>query len=186
MVVLLVLAFVIVPLVELTVIIQAAQAIGVGWTIVLLVADSVLGAWLLKREGRRVWRQFREALAASRWPGDEVAQGGLVIIGGTLLLTPGFVTDGVGFLMLLPPSRAILSRLIRARVTPLPVQGYQYWRSRRHPGEPSDRPAERGDSGHPPLDVEVIDIERDPQRPDDGGPLPSDGDGEGQDRPPQA
>jgi UPF0716 family protein affecting phage T7 exclusion len=107
---LLVLAFVLVPLIELVVILQVGQVIGTGWTVALLVIDSLVGAWLLKRESVRAWHDFRAALSAGRWPGDEVTQGGLVIVGGTLLLTPGFVTDVVGLLALLPPSRAVASQ----------------------------------------------------------------------------
>lgn len=106
------------PLLELAVIIQVGGLIGVGWTIVALLVNSLLGAWLLQREGRRAWSQFRTALTSGRWPGDEVAQGGLIIIfGGALLLTPGFLTDVLGFLCLLPPIRALGSKLIRARIT---------------------------------------------------------------------
>lgn len=110
------LLFVIVPLVEIFVIIQVGQVIGAWWTVLLLVVDSLLGAWLLKREGARTWRAFRQALQDGRWPGDEVAQGAMVIVGGTLLLTPGFVTDVVGFVLLIPVSRRILSRTVRSRV----------------------------------------------------------------------
>ncbi len=118
MLALLVIALVVVPLLELVVIIQVGQAIGTPWTITLLVADSVLGAWLLRREGRRAFAQFREALADGRWPGDEVAQGAMVIVGGALLLTPGFLTDVVGFVLLLAPTRALLSAWLRGRLTP--------------------------------------------------------------------
>jgi UPF0716 protein FxsA len=156
--VLLVVLFVIVPLVELVVIIQVAEVLSVGPTIALLVADSILGAWLLKREGRRAWSRFREALQQMRWPGDEVTQGALVIVGGTLLLTPGFVTDVVGFLLLLPPTRAAISRLLRARLTPLPVQGAQQLRRRQQRRRPGAV-----------YDVEVVDVRREDE-PDEAGP----------------
>ncbi len=108
--------FVLVPLAEIIVILQVGAAIGGWWTAGLLVADSLLGAWLLRVEGRRAWREFRVALEEGRWPGDEVAQGALVIVGGTLLLTPGFLTDVLGFLFLLGPTRRIVAGRIRARV----------------------------------------------------------------------
>jgi UPF0716 protein FxsA len=174
---LLVLAFVIVPLVELAVILQVGELIGPWWTIALLVIDSIIGAWLLKREGARAWRAFREALGEARWPGDEVTQGALVIVGGTLLLTPGFVTDGVGLAMLLPPTRAGLSRLIRARVTPMPVHAYRTARSagaRRRPGR-GDPDRAQGDDV---LDVEVVGIERE-EREDPPGRTPLDDPGRG-------
>jgi UPF0716 protein FxsA len=167
--VLLILAFVIVPLVELAVILQVGQLIGPWWTIALLVLDSIVGAWLLKREGARAWRSFRDALGEGRWPGDEVTQGALVIVGGTLLLTPGFVTDGLGLAMLLPVTRAVLSRLIRARVTPVPVQMARgVWGG----GSTSGRRARGATDPDDVLDVEVVDVERD--RPDAAGTLDGD------------
>jgi UPF0716 protein FxsA len=110
---LLILLFIVVPILELYVIIQVGQAIGVLPTLILLLADAMLGSWLLKREGRGAWRRFNEALAARRFPGREVADGVLIVIGGTLLLTPGFLTDVVGLLLLLPPTRAIARRILK-------------------------------------------------------------------------
>ncbi len=110
---LLVLLFIVIPIAELYVIIQVGQAIGVVPTLILLLADAVLGSMLLKREGRSAWRRFNEALAARRFPGREVADGVLIVIGGTLLLTPGFLTDVFGLFLLLPPTRAIARRLLK-------------------------------------------------------------------------
>ncbi len=104
-------------------IVQVGGAIGGWWTAGLLVADSILGAWLLRVEGRRAWSQFRTALQEGRWPGDEVAQGALIIVGGTLLLTPGFLTDGLGFLFLVAPTRRWVSRRLRSRVSEQMVGG---------------------------------------------------------------
>jgi UPF0716 protein FxsA len=111
---LLVALFIVVPIVELYVIIQVGQAIGVVPTLLLLLADALLGSLLLRHQGRGAWRRFNEALAERRFPGREVADGAMVVVGGTLLLTPGFVTDIVGLLLLIPPSRAILRRLLRS------------------------------------------------------------------------
>jgi UPF0716 protein FxsA len=111
--ILLVILFIVVPILELYVIIQVGQLIGVVPTLVLLLADALLGSWLLKHEGRGAWRRFNEALAARRFPGREVADGVLIVIGGTLLLTPGFLTDVFGLLLLLPPTRAIARRVLK-------------------------------------------------------------------------
>src|SRR4051812_6771073 len=97
--------FIVVPLAELYVILQVGDAIGVLPTIALLAADSVLGSILLRSQGRAVWRRFNEALAAGRMPHREVQDGVLVIFGGAFLITPGFITDVVGALLLLPPTR---------------------------------------------------------------------------------
>jgi UPF0716 protein FxsA len=110
---LLVILFIVVPVLELYVIIQVGQAIGVVPTLLLLLADALLGSWLLKHEGRGAWRRFNEALAARRFPGKEVADGVLIVIGGTLLLTPGFLTDVFGLFLLLPPTRAIARRVLK-------------------------------------------------------------------------
>ncbi|MGN6276645.1 MAG: FxsA family protein [Solirubrobacterales bacterium] len=110
---LLIVLFIVVPIAELYVIIQVGQLIGVVPTLFLLLADALLGSWLLKHEGRGAWRRFNEALAARRFPGREVVDGALVIVGGTLLLTPGFITDVAGLFLLLPPTRAITRRLLK-------------------------------------------------------------------------
>ncbi len=109
---LVVVAFLAVPILELYVILQVADVIG-GWeTLALLIAESLLGAWLVKREGRRTWEAFSAALDNHRAPGREVVDGALVLIGGTLLLTPGFLSDILGFLLLLPPTRPLARRLL--------------------------------------------------------------------------
>ena len=97
----LVLLVLLVPIAELYVIDRVVEAIGIGWTLALLVADSVLGAWLLRAQGRAVWRRFNEILAQGRVPHREVVDGMLVIFGGAFLITPGFLTDVVGVLLLL-------------------------------------------------------------------------------------
>jgi UPF0716 protein FxsA len=110
--ILLVLLFIVVPIAELYVIIQVGEAIGVVPTLLLLVLDAVLGSWLLKHEGRSAWRRFNLALSEGRLPGKEVADGFLVILGGALLIAPGFLTDILGILFLLPPTRAVARRLL--------------------------------------------------------------------------
>jgi UPF0716 protein FxsA len=110
---LLIILFIVVPIAELYVIIKVGELIGVLPTLILLLADALLGSWLLKHQGRSAWRRFNEALAARRFPGREVVDGALIIVGGTLLLTPGFLTDVVGVFLLLPPTRAITRRLLK-------------------------------------------------------------------------
>lgn len=110
---LLVVLFIVVPIAELYVIIQVGQLIGVWPTLALLLADALLGSWLLKHQGRSAWRRFNVALSERRFPGKEVADGALILVGGTLLLAPGFITDVAGAILLLPPSRALVRRLLR-------------------------------------------------------------------------
>ncbi|MFT3865806.1 MAG: FxsA family protein [Solirubrobacterales bacterium] len=112
MALLLVLLFIVVPIAELYVIIQVGEAIGVVPTLLLLLLDAVLGSWLLKHEGRNAWRRFNQALAERRIPAKEVADGFLVILGGALLIAPGFITDVFGILFLIPPTRAVARRIL--------------------------------------------------------------------------
>ncbi len=109
---LLVLLFIVVPIAELYVIIQVGEWIGVVPTLLLLLLDAVAGSWLLKHQGRSAWRRFNQALAERRLPAKEVADGFLVILGGSLLIAPGFITDVFGILFLLPPTRAIARRIL--------------------------------------------------------------------------
>jgi UPF0716 protein FxsA len=108
--------FIVVPLAELYVILRVGEAIGAIWTILLLAADSVLGAILLRTQGRSVWRRFNTALADGKMPHREVIDGVLVVFGGAFLITPGFITDVVGILLLVPPTRAVVRRLLVSRL----------------------------------------------------------------------
>lgn len=105
---LLVLLLIAVPIAELYVIVQVAQGIGVLQTIALLVLVSIAGAWLLKQQGIATWRRLQDTLARGEMPTAEVTDGALILFGGALLLTPGFLTDVVGLLLLLPPTRAAI------------------------------------------------------------------------------
>jgi UPF0716 protein FxsA len=107
------LVFLVVPLAELAVIIQVGQWLGVLDTLVLLVLISVVGAWLAKREGLGVLRRIRQQLDLGRVPGAELVDGFLVLFAGALLLTPGFLTDCLALLLLLPPVRAAVRRVLR-------------------------------------------------------------------------
>ena len=109
---LLAVVFLVVPLVELAVIIQVGQAIGVLETIALLIAVSVLGGWLVKREGMGVLRRISGSVDAGRVPGRELADGALIILAGALLITPGFVSDVLGIALLLPPVRAVVRPIL--------------------------------------------------------------------------
>ena len=112
---LLVFVFIVVPIAELYVLWQIGSAIGILPTIALLILDSVLGAWLMRSQGRAAWLRFNRALAEGRVPGREVIDGVLVIFGGALLLTPGLLTDIVGLVLLLPPTRAIVRQVLVRR-----------------------------------------------------------------------
>jgi UPF0716 protein FxsA len=110
-------AFIVVPLLEIYVLIQVGQVIGAWWTILLLILDSLFGTWLIRREGGKAWLALRVALESGRMPARELADGALILVGGTLMLTPGFVTDAFGILLILPFTRPVARRLLTQVVT---------------------------------------------------------------------
>jgi UPF0716 protein FxsA len=113
---LLIVLFIVVPIAELAVIIQVGQSIGLLPTVAILILDSILGAMLMRSQGRRAWLRFNEAVRAGRPPAREVLDGALVLFGGALLLTPGFLTDILGVALLLPPSRALIRGVLARRL----------------------------------------------------------------------
>ena len=138
-------------------IIQVGQAIGVWPTIAILLADSLLGSLLMRSQGRAAWRRFNAALQAGRPPAREVLDGVLVIFGGALLLTPGFLTDVLGLVLLLPPTRAVVRRILVRRFADRMIASAAR-RGRRGFGPPPGRgPAAR------PGDVEgtAVDVDTD-------------------------
>ena len=109
---LLVLMFLVVPIVEIYVIVQVGQQIGALPTLALLLFESALGAWIVRHEGARAWAALRGAVSTGQLPSRELADAALVLVGGTLLLTPGFVTDVFGFFFVLPFTRPLARRLL--------------------------------------------------------------------------
>lgn len=108
----LVLGFILVPLAELYVISRVGRELGLPLTLAVLLLVSVAGAWLVKREGRRTWQALRLAMGSRQLPTRELSDAALVLIGGVLLLTPGFLTDVVGLALVLPPTRAVARRVL--------------------------------------------------------------------------
>jgi UPF0716 protein FxsA len=141
-------AFILVPILEIYVIIQVGQVIGPWWTILLLIADSIFGGWLVKHEGRRAWEALTIAIQSGRMPAKELADGALILVGGTLMISPGFVSDVAGMLLILPftrpVARRILTRVVSRRLVYVPYDD-------RHSGSGPDGPVVQG---------EVIDDDR--------------------------
>jgi UPF0716 protein FxsA len=120
---LLLLLFVIGPLVELYVLVQVAQAVGVLPALLFLGLVSVVGAALVKRQGLAKMARVRAALAAGQVPDDELADGFVLLAAGAMLIVPGFVTDVVGLLLLVPPVRALVRRVAGRRWASSPRRG---------------------------------------------------------------
>jgi UPF0716 protein FxsA len=113
----LVAVFIVLPLAELYVILEVVGP-WLDWygTVALLVADSILGSLLLRAQGRAVWRRFNTVLAEGRVPHREVLDGVLIVFGGAFLITPGFITDVLGLILLIPPTRAVVRRILARRL----------------------------------------------------------------------
>jgi UPF0716 protein FxsA len=109
------LLFVVIPIVEIYVAVLVGHAIGALNTIGLLLLLSIVGVWLTKHEGLSVISRIRRQLDAGRTPTNELIDGGLVLAGGLLLIAPGFITDGLGLLLLFPPTRVVARRLAKRR-----------------------------------------------------------------------
>jgi UPF0716 protein FxsA len=108
-------AFLAIPIVEIVVLLEVADAIG-GWeTLGLMIVVSIVGAWLARYEGFVTLRRIREALDRGELPADELIDGGLILFASVLLLTPGFVTDVLGLLVIFPPTRAVFRAVVRRR-----------------------------------------------------------------------
>jgi UPF0716 protein FxsA len=120
----------VVPILEIAAIIAVGKVIG-GWqTLVLLLLESALGAWLVRREGGRAWRALTSALNTGQMPSRQLSDAALVLVGGTLLLTPGFLTDIVGFFFILPFTRPIARRVLEAAVAKRLLGGVVFGSSR--------------------------------------------------------
>ncbi|MHA1410808.1 MAG: FxsA family protein [Candidatus Odinarchaeia archaeon] len=111
----LIILFIFVPLIELAILIEVGQHLGTLNTILLVVVTGVVGAILAKLEGLRVWRQLQKDLSELKMPGDRIIDGVLILIGGALLLTPGLITDVLGFLLIIPFSRFPIREILKRR-----------------------------------------------------------------------
>jgi UPF0716 protein FxsA len=145
------LAFLAVPLIEIALFIQIGGAIGLGWTLVIVVFTAVLGTWLVRNQGLLVLSQVRGSFSQMQDPTEPLANGAMILFSGALLLTPGFFTDAVGFALLIPPVRAAIYAFVRSRVT---IHGFDVG------GGPKDaRP--RGPGGSDVIDGEFQEVSPD-------------------------
>lgn len=110
------LAFVVVPLAEMALLIYAGSQIGLAATLAIVIVTGVLGASLVKRQGLAVWASARMRLAEGAVPTEELAHGAMLLVAGAFLLTPGFITDASGFLLLVPAVREWIRRRVGRRL----------------------------------------------------------------------
>ncbi|GAB2578508.1 FxsA family protein [Microlunatus antarcticus] len=101
-----------IPIFEVYVLVQVGQRIGVLPTVAILVVEAVIGAWLLRREGSRAWKALDDAFRGGRIPSGELADAALVLVGGVLLMLPGFVTDVLGLFFLIPFTRPFARKVV--------------------------------------------------------------------------
>lgn len=145
------LLFLIVPLIEIALFIQVGGLIGLGWTLLIVVATAILGTFLVRSQGMTVLNNLRGSLEELRDPTEPLAHGAMILFSGALLLTPGFFTDAVGFALLTPGIRRIVFNAVRKR---LEIQSVRYGRS----------PDHVPDSDIVDAEFEVLDDEQDRRR----------------------
>ena len=132
---------VVVPIAEIAVMVKVAEWIGTGQMIALLLSISIVGAWIVKRQGTGTLRKIRAELDAGRVPGAHLVDGGLLLLAGFLLLVPGFITSFFGLLLLLPPVRAFFRGRLGRRFRPRRVVSYSVGGRTRPPSTQSSRPS---------------------------------------------
>ncbi len=109
---LVVMGFILVSVAEVWLLTTVGHVIGVPWTLAILVAEALVGVWLMRREGRKAWAALTDAYATGKMPTGQLADAALVLVGGIMLILPGFFTDVIGLVCLLPVTRPIARRLI--------------------------------------------------------------------------
>ncbi|WP_089935503.1 FxsA family protein [Candidatus Entotheonella palauensis] len=107
--------FLIVPLIELALLLTIGAQIGIWATLAIIISTAMLGASLTRREGLKTWLRFQEKLTTGALPNEELLDGLMILVAGAVLLTPGFLTDAVGFILLIPGSRRVVKGWVRQR-----------------------------------------------------------------------
>ncbi len=119
----LVILFTILPILELTLLIKVGSQIGAIKTIILTILISVTGAWLARLQGFLVLQKIQNSLSQGIMPTEEMLDGMMILAGGILLLTPGFITDAIGLVMLFPASRWLFKQLVRKYIAAMLKNG---------------------------------------------------------------
>jgi len=152
------------PLAEIFVMIKVAEAIGLLWMLLLLVVSWPIGTRILRTQGRAAWRRFVDAVQAGRVPAEEALNGALVLLGGLLLLVPGFITDAIGLLLLIPPTRLLARRAVARHsssgwVNRVASFGGGFASSRQNPGGREDKSRADYDVDSTAVDIDNQELE---------------------------
>lgn len=151
----LLLAFIAIPLIEITLFIKVGGVIGLGWTLAIVLLTAVAGSWLVRMQGAMAMADLRGSLQDLRDPREPLAHGALILLAGALLVSPGFFTDTLGILLLIPPIRAAILRFLSRRII---VDRFEF-------GTPPRREPHRPDV----IDGEFTDLDA-PAKPDRNRP----------------
>jgi UPF0716 protein FxsA len=108
--------FIIIPILELVILLKLGNVIGIGYTLFIIILTGVIGVWLAKSQGFIVLSQFRQSLEYGYMPGDSIVEGILILLGGAVLLTPGLITDTIGFMLLIPFTRKLIREMLKNRL----------------------------------------------------------------------
>lgn len=151
--------FVIIPIIEITILIQVGQAIGAWYTVGLVLLSAFIGVNMLRYQSLATLARAQERLNRQEMPGQEMVEGIVLAVGGALLITPGFVTDVIGFSCLIPVTRKAFVRLLMSRFTLIVASGATHQHTEfRQPGQESGAQTRRdGDV----IEGEVVDRDDD-------------------------
>ena len=145
------LILIIVPIIEITLFVQIGGAIGLGWTLLVILATAMLGAHAIRRQGIDALARAQTQMATGKPPVGEIVHGVLILMAGILLLTPGFMTDALGFLLLFPATRLLVLELAAGFILPKLFSGFSVRRG----------------STQNPADAKIIDGDYRVEDPDD-------------------
>lgn len=156
------LLFIIVPIIEITLLIQVGQAIGAWYTLGLVLLSAFIGVNMLRYQGLATLTRAQERLNHQELPGQEMVEGIILAVGGAMLVTPGFVTDLMGFSCLIPQLRQLLAKALMGRFTLIVASG----QSSSGPFGPQDAPGGRSPQGGDVFEGEVVDSSAESQPPE--------------------
>ncbi len=150
------LIFILIPLIEIALLVSVGQQIGVYWTLVIVVGTAILGTALLRAQGFGVLARMRDAMALGKMPLEQVVEGVFLLLAGAFLLTPGLITDAIGFILLVPVLRIAIARFVLKRTLLTGVAGGSVFTSS---GDERDFENQRPGARQPMGDGDIIDGE---------------------------